>query len=194
MRFDNTIFETEQREQSSIRIIFWLVTLAGFALALYVIGFNPVSFILIPIAGAYVVKRSLKMESEFEQRLIKIAFKTHIGNLYVYDNEENDRTTIGRRDAAIALLKETGNEHRVHVHTALFRDVVVFINWWENGVLKEKREFRKEVMTANETWEDYVIFLTELKRVKDNEFLMSSRKDSTGDEWLNGHFFKQDAT
>lgn len=194
MRFDNKVFETEQSEQASIRFIFWAVVLACAGFTIFLIGFNPITFVISPFAVLFVGWKATKMESEFEQRLIQIAFKTHIGNLYVYDSTEDDNTTIGRRDAAIALLKETGNEHRVHIYTALFRDVVVFINWWENGTLKERREFRRETVTSNETWEDYVNFLTELKTAKDNEFLMLSRKDSTGDDWLNNHFFKQQTT
>ena len=191
MRTDNTVFETEKSEQFILRLIFWGIATTCVILSLFIIGWNPLTFILLPAAFMYIGLRAKKMEQDFEQRLMKIAFKTHIGNLYVYDHHENDNTTMPRRDAALAMLKETNNEHRVKVFTYMFQDVVIFCNWWQDGVLKESREFIKDFIPAQSTWEDYQCFLDRLKVEKDNEFMLSARKSSTGDQWLNVHYFKQ---
>lgn len=191
MRTDNSVFENECREQSTIWFFFFAIVGAAAALILYVFEWTPTTFVLMPILIAAALAKRATMKSEFEKRLTLLAFKTHIGNLYVVDKTPDDESTVSRRDYAIAMLKESGNKHRVRVYSALFRDVVVFCHWWDGDTLKMEREFRNEGTPATESWEQYIDFLHELRDKKETDFMRKSRKDSTGDDWLNQHFFKQ---
>lgn len=191
MRTDNSVFDNERREQSTVWFFFWAIIVAAGALILYVFGWTPTTFVLMPILVAAAISKRAVMKSEFEKRLTLLAFKTHIGNLYVSDKSTDDDSTVGRRDYAIAMLRESGNKHRVRVYSVLFRDVVVFCHWWDGDVLKMEREFRNEGTPATESWEQYIDFLHGLRDKKETDFMRKSRKDSTGDDWLNEHFFKQ---
>lgn len=191
MRTDNSVFENERREQSTVWFFYWSIVIAAGALILFAFGWTPTTFVLMPILVVSAITKHATLKSKFEQRLTLLAFQTHIGNLYVADKFPDDDTTISRRDYAIAMLKESGNKHRVRVYSALFRDVVVFCHWWDGGTLKVERQFRNEGTPATETWEQYIDFLIRLRDEKETEFMKTSRKDATGDDWLNQHFFKQ---
>lgn len=191
MRTDNSVFDKERREQSTVWLFFFAIVGAAGALIVYVFGWTPTTFVLMPILVAAALTRRATLKSEFEKRLTLLAFKTHIGNLYVSDKFPDDDSTIGRRDFAIAMLKESGNAHHVRVYSVMFRDVVVFCHWWDGETLRMAREFRNDGTPATESWEQYIAFLHDLRDKKETDFMRTRRKDSTGDDWLNQHFFKQ---
>lgn len=194
MRTDNSVFEKEHREQQLIWFIFGSIVVAAVVLDLLAFGWTPTTFVLLPIIIAAALTKYATLKTEFKKRLQLLAFKTHIGNLYVSDKYPNDDSTISRRDYAIAMLKESGNQHNVRVYSALFRDIVVFCHWWDGETLRMSREFRNEGTPATETWEQYVDFLFQLRDKKETDFMRASRKDSAGDDWLNQYFFKQQTT
>ncbi len=192
MRTDNSVFETEKREQSFIWMVFWAIVVAAVVLDLLAFGWAPTSFIVLPLIIAIALTKYATLKAEFNKRLELLAFKTHIGNLYVADKSPEDDTTVARRDYAIAMLRESGNQHNVRVYSAMFRDVVVFCHWWDGNVLRMSREFRNEGTPATESWEQYIDFMFNLRDKKETDFMRAARKDSAGDDWLNQHFFKQE--
>lgn len=191
----NKQIEKEQKEQGS----FWFIYKAGnFFVALFF--FICISTDHSVIGGLGLILQTIfnfvrvpVLIAKFEDRIKVIAFKTQIENIYVFSispDQEEDRV-VDTFKRTVELLRQSGNNHEVRVHLAMFGDVNIFTWFYDrNGRLIKNQDWRPEG-SSNESWEDYLAFIERFEREDRDKRLRQLRKDNVGFDWVNENVFNQ---
>lgn len=187
-------FQTELMAQQSAVFTYRALHVAAGIMWL-LIGWNGHGLVMLAaftIQGFVHLMKWPVIRDELERRKKIVAFKTQIENLYVFSiGPEHDPVIAKTFEDTLEMLRQSGNEHEVRVHLALFRDVAVFTSYFDtNGRRHDDRSWR-EAGAASETWEEYEFWRDEFYRADRDKRLRQLRTDQRGFEWVNRHYFNQ---
>lgn len=169
--------ELYQRDGLIYVVAIACVFLVGFAYKYsYQFPFLSLLALFLALGGGFWTVSTLYAYFQQRDRIIK--FKQNINPLFVHSewpgNLSGDTGVLGARDYAIESLLLARAEH-VKVYTIFYQDPVYTVHWWEfpegkNPQLKfDMRE--REGVVVNETWENFLIFLDDLKTKKTDQNL-----------------------
>lgn len=132
-----------------------------------------------------------------------VLLKQQTDNLYVFSEHPKDDTVAATFEKTIQLLRQSGNEHGVKVHMAVFGDVKVFTKWWkvkanqdtnEKTITLESETTWREKGSSFESWEQYREWCAMFQLTDRDDRLRELRKGKEGTAWVHENVFGQNVS
>lgn len=185
--------EKELKDQESL--LFALngmsAIVAGVGLLIMNAGHIVPGFVLIAAVAIYNAVKRPGIMAELEYRQKMVLWRDMIDNVYVFSLSPLGDSSVSKTfEDALKWLEKSGNPHKVTVHKILFRDVIVFSSWIENGKRVDNRAWRDKG-AASETWEQYIAYCEEFRRNCDENRLRKLRGNEAANQWTDEYFFRQ---
>lgn len=188
--------QTELAAQESL-VFVWKAGHVAAIVLFALIGWNGhpnVMLALFICQGFFHLVKWPPIRDELARRRKIVAFKQQVENLYVFSlsPDGGDKTVAQTFEDTLAILQESGNQHEVRVHMAVFQDVLIFTAYFDSQGRRQNERSWREKGSATESWEEYQAWCEQFYREDRDKRLRQLRTDNSGFEWVNQHYFDQE--
>lgn len=189
-------YQTEVKSQETYWLLYVVGNLLYFLLFAVIAsnGHEVVGLLAFCLQIAYNLRTWPAKIREFEERLMIVAFKQQVHNLYVFSLEPSDDTVRERFEEAFKLLEEVGNKHGVTVHMVIFQDACIFSSRWKTSGQRHNERRWRESGSTFESWEEYEQYCEEFQLHDNDKRIRELRADDKGRDWVSGIIYGQQIT